>query len=750
MPDPTVLIVEDESIVALDLLEQLRPLGFNPVGTTGTGEEACRLAGELKPDLILMDIHLGGEMDGVEAAEIIRRDFNVPVVFLTAFTDDKTLKRARASGPFGYVVKPFDAKQLQTTLTLARQNFVNQQQLFESRDILNGLLHTASEGFFILGEEGDFLEANDAYCDMLGYSREELLGMAGSQVEADDDQETIRNNVGKIRRTGRMRLRKRHRTRSGEILDVELNASCFETVTGARVCVFCRDITERLRREKLIRLQTNALAAAANAVVITRETGEIEWVNRAFSTFTGYTPDEAVGHLPGKLLKSGRHDREYYRNMWETIKRGEVWRGEIVNRRKNGEEYEEEMTITPLHDEEGAITHYIAIKQDISERKNLERMFHRAQRLESIGTLASGVAHDLNNVLSPIMMSADLMRVQIEDGRFLEMLDMIRSSAKRGGEIVRQLLSFARGGEGDKTEVQLRHLLKEMVKIFRETFPKNITLDERIALDLPPVKGDSTQLHQVFTNLMINARDAMEAGGDLLLRADTARVDGDYNPQARHLEPGEYVRVQVADQGTGIPDAIREQIFDPFFTTKSSGKGTGLGLATALGIVRSHNGALLLDSTPGRGSTFEVLLPVLRGGGERGESEPKTLPEGKGERLLVVDDEESIRFMLRSTLATLGYEVDLASNGIEGLQRMETAGDPYDLVLLDMMMPKMDGAEFMRKLRELEIHQNVLVMSGMAPEEKFEEAGISMETDYLPKPFTIDQLARKLRSKLGN
>jgi len=751
MTVPRILIVEDESIVALDLKEHLIESGYDPVDMVDDGVSACERALELRPDLVLMDIHLPGEMDGVEAADRIRGELDIPVVFLTAYADDQTLKRAREAEPYGYLVKPFDAKQLQTTIGLALRNFQRQEELFETRDILNGLLHTATEGFFIMDERGRFLEANDAYCEMVGYDRKELLGLSVKDVDADESSEEILSSIGRMREELRMSLQKRHRAKSGEILDVSLKASLFETKAGYRVCVFCRDITETLRREKLMRLQTNALAAAANAVVITRRDGRIEWVNRAFSRFTGYTPEEAIGQDPGELLNSGRHTKRFYRNMWRTILRGDVWRGELVNKRKDGEEYQEEMTITPLFDEAGEITHFIAIKQDITEQKELEQKFHRAQRLESIGTLASGVAHDLNNVLSPIIMSSDLMKVQTEDAHFKDMLDMIKESAQRGAGIIRQLLSFARGSEGPYTEVQLRPLLRELTKVFRETFPKNITLEDQVDSDLKPVWGDSTQLHQVFTNLMINARDAMPRGGDLQLLADNHTVTREESERNPELEPGEYVRVRVVDHGTGMSEGVLEKIFDPFFTTKKSGEGTGLGLATSLGILKSHHGALLVESHEGDGSTFSVLIPV------HVEEEPHfdvppdaQPPQGDGERLLVVDDEESIRFMLRGSLSALGYQVDLASNGREALERVQEAEPPYDLVMLDMMMPELDGVGFLRELEKTDRRPEVLVMSGMVGDERLEEMGLDREKAFLAKPFTIHRMAHKVRRMLDS
>jgi len=615
--------------------------------------------------------------------------------------------------------------------------------------LLNSFIKTSHEGFCSCDRSGQLVKVNEGAAAMLGYTPEDLEGRLLADLEVEQETFQLRSIWPEVLKKEGKQLVLPCSRKDGSVCHVHFTFT-FCPVSEGKICVFMHDVSELEKSLTLMRLQTEALAAAANAVAITDAEGVVVWVNRAFSRFTGYTPDEAVGGRPGDLLKSGRHDESFYRKMWETIKRGEVWRGEIINRRKNGSLYSEEMTITPLCDPEGVITHYIAIKQDLTEQKKMEQMFLRSQRMESIGTLASGIAHDLNNVLSPIVMSVDLMMLQAEDDRTREMLSMIKEGAKRGADITRQLLNFARGESGELVELQLRPLLKQMVKVYRETFPKTIEINESLADDLRPVKGEATQIHQILTNLLINARDAMPKGGLLNLNAENITLDARKADEIPGAGPGSFVRIRVKDNGTGMSPEIQSKIYDSFFTTKPVGQGTGLGLSTSLTILKVHNGFMTCDSMPGKGTTFDVYIPVFRG--ENSDSEDEEEPEvpmGAGEHILVVDDEESIGFMLKGTLRSLGYRVNIVTSGPAALKWLES--NPYcDLVLLDMMMPKMDGAEVLRRLKASECKAKVLLMSGMVAEDLLHSTGVDLEESFLAKPFNIMDLGVKLRALLDD
>lgn len=621
---------------------------------------------------------------------------------------------------------------------------------FSGEECLSCLLTMTTEGFMVLDREASFVEANQAFQSWMDYDRDSLLKRKLIDLLPETYHECFLVFWTKVLEERKGSSEFTVITASGKELLLEMNFF-HPSSSEEMVCVFCKQISVGTDEKRLNHLKMQALATTANAVVITDVEGKIVWANRAFSKYTGYSLDEAVGEEPGTLLKSGKHPKSFYVEMWQTIQRGETWKGEILNRRKDGTIYPEEMTITPMFDESGLIRNYIAVKQDVSEKKNLQEMFLRAQRLESIGTLASGVAHDLNNVLAPIMMSSDLLMIQTADSHTKEMLQMIKDSSKRGAEIIRQLLNFARGESEEMLEIQIRHLLKETVKVYRETFPRYITIEDRISADLHPIKGISNQLHQVFTNLMINARDAMPEGGDLLLEAQNVHLDVTQAKEIHGAQPGYFVRVRVKDSGTGIPLEMHDKVFNSFFTTKGKDQGTGLGLSTSKKIVEEHKGFIHLESTGGTGTSFDVYLPVFEGAflGQQPEK-IEEIPLGKKEKLLVVDDEESIGFMLLGTLQALNYEVKITKGGQEGLNWWRENRENCDLILLDMMMPGVDGAAVIEELKKENCESQILIMSGMVSEEKLLGTGIDLSKSFIAKPFTILDLAKKIRLHLDD
>jgi nitrogen-specific signal transduction histidine kinase len=384
---------------------------------------------------------------------------------------------------------------------------------------------------------------------------------------------------------------------------------------------------------------------------------------------------------------------------------------------------------------------------DLTERKKLEQQFHRSQRMESIGTLAGGIAHDLNNVLSPIMMALEVLKMRFPGPENRELLDILRTSAERGADMVRQVLSFARGVEGRRMEVQIRHLVQDMEKIARDTFLKNIKVETNIPRDLWTVMGDPTQLHQVLLNLCVNARDAMPNGGRLTISAKNVNLDAHYaslNPEAK---AGPYVFIQVEDNGTGIPPRILEKIFDPFFTTKEVGKGTGLGLSTSLAIVKSHGGFMRADSEVGKGTKFHINLPAQNEVSASASAEiADELPRGHGELILVVDDEASVRLITQQTLEAFGYRVLLAMEGTEAVAIYAMRKAEIAAVLTDMTMPVMDGLATIQVLRKLNPAVRIIAASGLTANSQIASFGVK---HFLPKPYTAETLLKVLKEILS-
>lgn len=406
----------------------------------------------------------------------------------------------------------------------------------------------------------------------------------------------------------------------------------------------------------------------------------------------------------------------------------------------------------PVQDANGTLVRIVGCAQDITERKELEEQFLRAQRLEAIGTLASGVAHDLNNILAPMFMIGPLLREKLSEQSDIDLLGIVESSAQRGANVVRQLLTFSRGIAGERGPLQLRHLVKEMTSIMSETFPREIGIVHQVPADLWPVVGDATQLHQVLMNLCVNARDAMAEGGRLSIDAKnlelgTTDLDGQHG-----VKPGRFVVITVSDSGHGMSDETKAKIFEPFFTTKAPGKGTGLGLSTVLGIVKSHGGFVTVKSRVGRGTKFHVHLPSAEAPGDLllpvrpAESAP-----GHGELVLVVDDEVNVRQAMQRVLEHNGYTVLSAANGREGLGLYLLQREKIRVVVTDLMMPEMNGVALVRALRDLNPKLPIFAATGLISGEKRSELDALKVTELLPKPYTsfelLEAVARALASQ---
>jgi PAS domain S-box-containing protein len=515
----------------------------------------------------------------------------------------------------------------------------------------------------------------------------------------------------------------------------------------------CAGALERIRAETRLRKLARAVEQSPVSIIVTDRSGNIEFVNPKFTEVSGYTAGEVLGRNP-RLLKSGETPAETYRQLWASITAGREWRGGLRNRRKDGTFFWENVSISPVRDGAGEVTHFIAVKEDVTEKKLMETKFLRAQRIEGIGSLASGIAHDLNNILAPILMCAPLLQAEDSRERRREIIQTIEASANRAAGIIRQLLSFARGKEGQRGPVQVRHLIREMAKIARETFPRNIQVQDACAGDLWLVTADPTQIHQVLLNLCVNARDAMPNGGRLILRASNVILDEQFTNQHREASAGPHLRLEVQDTGTGIPESLQGHIFELFFTTKGEREGTGLGLTTVKGIVMDHKGFIDFTTVPGKGTTFTVHLPAAPEVTLQAGAEPAgaAIPRGRGELVLVVDDEPAVCLTTCRALERYGYVALPAHDGTEALAQFNSRRREVRVVVTDYMMPLMDGVALSRALRALSPSTPIVVSSGglfgKAGTEAlhaFADLGIS---HVLHKPHTAEVLLRHLEDVL--
>lgn len=507
-----------------------------------------------------------------------------------------------------------------------------------------------------------------------------------------------------------------------------------------------RDISERqaaLRERKLaeekIREQAALLDITTDGIFVRDLQNQIVFWNQGAQRLYGWQQQEALGKNALELLYK-QNSPQLEAALKKVIECGS-WKGEMNKVQKSGKEIIVESRWTLVRYATGEPKAILCVDTDITEKKQLEAQFFRAQRLESLGTLAGGIAHDLNNILTPILAAAQLLKLkgpQNQD-QFQQLLPLVENNAKRGAALVKQVLSFARGVRGERTIVQVKHLIAEISQIIKQTFPKSIQLSVTIPEDLSAVYGDVTQLHQVLMNLVVNARDAMPEGGKLRIIVENMFIDEAYAKMNLNAKVGDYIVITVADTGIGIPPEILERIFEPFFTTKDIGTGTGLGLSTVLGIIKSHSGFVNVNSKVGKGSQFQLFLPAAEAnlGTNTDNCE---LPQGNGELILVVDDEAQIREITKIILENHNYKTLIASNGIEAIALYAQYKHHITAVLMDMMMPEMDGITAIRTLQKMNPQVQIIASSGINPTESLAEFGGTNVRAVLTKPYTAKDL----------
>lgn len=517
---------------------------------------------------------------------------------------------------------------------------------------------------------------------------------------------------------------------------------------GLRMVGGVSDETEHLEAIGTLRQQAELLDRARDAIMVLELDDSIAYWNAGATRTYGWEPSEAVGRSVLDLLYA---DPEVLETATTRVLESGEWNGEVQHLHKDGSHLWVECRWSLVRDDEGNPRRILAIHTDVTEKRKLTAQFLRAQRMESIGTLAGGIAHDLNNVLAPILLSVEMLQTGDWDDPEArrESLETIEASASRGAEMVRQVLVFARGVEGSRVSVDLHRVVAELGRVVRDTFPKNIRFESSLSEHLWPLAGDPTQVHQVLMNLFVNARDAMAGrAGALRLRAENLEIDEQDSSVIPDAPPGRYVHISVEDTGAGIPPEIVDQIFDPFFTTKEVGGGTGLGLSTVDTIVRSHKGFLNVYSEPNRGTRFRIYLPASITDEDRREERRSDSPVGQGELILVVDDEASVRETTRRTLETFGYRVVTAADGSHAVDIYRERGAEIDAVLTDVMMPVMDGIATIRALRTMDSEVRIIAASGLGTDESVARASDAGARHFLPKPFTTRSLLSTLHALL--
>jgi PAS domain S-box-containing protein len=606
----------------------------------------------------------------------------------------------------------------------------------------------ATDAICILDPKGRSAFHNRSFIKLTGYTPAEL-NTAGGVCKIFADPVSAERATHSLGESGSWSETVCLKRREGGSIELFLRATAVKNAQGnsAAVIIVGTDLREEKEAQRKIAEQAALLEQATDAILVQDLEGRVQYWNKSAEQVFGWTAAEIAGERVQEFIYG---ELEAFESAMAGVLRDGSWAGDVTKITREGRQVTVEDRWTLLRDDAGEAKSILAINTDVTQRKKLEAQFLRAQRLESIGTLAGGIAHDLNNVLGPIIMAVDLFKEKMSEPGDLELLETVEVSARRGAEMVRQVLSFARGIEGRKSLVRPVRLLKEVAKIARETFSKSITVVTNVPEEVWTLPGDSTQLHQVLLNLCVNARDAMPAGGRLTLAAANLEIDAQFATMHSGARPGAYVVITVCDTGTGMPSEILEKIFEPFFTTKEIGKGTGLGLSTTLSIIQSHGGFISTESEVDRGTSFKVFLPAdVSELASAPESDSQEMIRGNGETILVIDDESSVRTITRQTLEAFGYKVIVASDGAEGVAAYAKHGGGIAAVITDMMMPVMDGAATIRALMRLNPTVRIIAASGLISKAADAESAGEGVKHFLPKPYTAGTMLRALHMVLS-
>ncbi len=731
-----------------------------------------RLKGPLPYDLVLLDLRMP-DMSGLDFVREARRRHLVlpPFIIVSGSGDDVAAIATLKLGAADYVSR-HEGYLHELTYTIdhaiahdrlkrlndqLRQELAERQRaeelLRESEDRFRATFEQAAVGLAHVAPDGRWLRVNQKLCDILGFTREELLEIAFQDITHPDD---LAPDLEAVREmfTGRLAAHvreKRYIRKDGSLVWVEITVSLVRAPSGepSYFISVTEDISRRRQAEENLRLQSAGLNAAADAMVITDRAGAIVWVNPAFETLTGYTSAEAIGRNPRELVRSGVHTVAFYESLWKTILAGDVWRGEVRNRRKDGDVYPEEMTITPVREANGTISHFIAFKRDLTEQKNLEAQFLQAQKMEGIGRLAGGVAHDFNNMLTVVKGYAELVLEKLapDDTARADVEEILAAEARSAG-LVQQLLAFARKQPIAPQVVNLGDTIGSLLKMTGRLMGEQIELAWMPAHEAGFVYMDPSQIQQIVVNLALNARDAIDGTGRVTVQTANVELSKEYCASHLGSVPGAFVMLVVSDTGCGMDGDTRSRIFDPFFTTKPPGKGTGLGLSTVYGIVKQNGGFINVQSRVGHGTTFRIYLPRYTPEAAPADTAVRSAAPTGTETVLVVEDDPALLRLATRVLERLGYTVLSTASPKEAIRLVGVHQGTLGLVMTDVIMPEMTGPALREQLAHVSPGLKCLFMSGYAADVLGPQGVLGPDIHFIQKPFSADELARKIREVL--
>lgn len=622
------------------------------------------------------------------------------------------------------------------------------------------IVENLNDALYIFDFNGHILDVNEIACRMLGYSREELIGAHLTMIDSPENAQLIPVHMQELHDKGTTVFDAEHVRKDRSLVPINASAKIVSRDGNGIIQSFVRDITERKRAEDILRKSEKNLVEAQRIAHLGSfeydfHTNTLFWSDEIFRIF-GISPDKFSGNIEDFLNIIHPDDKEQVRSLREeSLLQG--GKGDFEHRiiRSDG-------SIRIVHEryetffaEDGRPLYRTGTVQDITdqkkaeeEKKNLEEQLFQSQKMESIGRLSGGVAHDFNNILTSIMGYAELLQMQFGDRSTQEgqAVDIIINGAERAADLTQQLLGFARGGKYNPVPLKINEVIKECIKVSEKIFEKNVTVKYQLFENIDTIEADKNQMHQVLTNIIINARDAMPDSGNILISTENVFIDREYVTNHPEFKIGQYIKISISDTGIGMPKVVKDRIFEPFYTTKGQGKGTGLGLATVYGIIKNHNGYIHVYSEPGIGTTFSIYLPIS---GKEIIEEQKEQKVLKGDAtVLIVDDEENIRVIIQKQLESLGYKVIIAADGKEAVAIVEEKKDEIDLVLLDLIMPNMAGREAFHEIKKIKPDIKVVLVSGFSQNGKASEILREGALGFIQKPFKLYELSKIINETL--
>ncbi len=760
MKNVRVLIVEDDSSSAYTIRRMLADEGHVVVGEATSGKEAIALALSESPDIVLMDIGIEGELDGVETALEIQKTNNVPIVYLTGHSEPETVERAKRSNSFAFVLKPFTKRELAVSIELALFKSENDRKLKESEYRLSNILRNISSGIISTDIEGAIQYMNPV-AEVLtetsferaeGKMIDDIVEIRGRQVgnKIESIIQHFCSDLGHSSDEEPFQLS----SLSGNVRITDLTGSEIfgPDGQGHGYVLVLHDVTEQFHAQNHIRMMATAMESLEDSVLLTdvcleNHGPQILNANRGFERTFGWQKEEIIGRSLD-ILESIKNESSLETVVAQCIRKGFGHKEERHTHRFEGEDILTEWTISVVNDDHGRPSQLVFIIRDMTQVRILEESLRESQKIEAVGCLAGGIAHDFNNLLTVINSYSELLSIKVEESDpNHKYVHQIRSAGKKSSDLVSQLMTFGRREEPTPRVLDLGEVTESLREMLGRVIREDIELETQYQRERYSAKADQGQIEQILINLCVNASDAMPKGGKIKIGVAGREIKPGEQSKKWDLPAGRYALLSVEDTGCGMDEATRKKIFDPFFTTKEVGKGTGLGLSTVFGIVRQSGGYIEVISAPGEGTRFAIYLPAVSGStSARVEETEEASPSEGTESVLVVEDDETFSDCMQGLLRMHGYEVYSAGDGREALDKFREKAFDFNLLITDIVLPRMSGRELARQMVEINPAMKVIFMTGY--DDEMDDHFFGPDSVLLEKPFSLSLILSKVRETL--